>query len=61
MCLINGMWYFMEFLLGDLEECLILVIFYCKVNNVVFLINYNFFIVWINVGFIDICFVFVSL
>lgn len=60
MCLINGMWYFMEFLLVDLEECLILVIFYCKVNSIVFLINYNF-IVWINVGFIDICFIFVSL
>lgn len=47
-CSTNGTWHFTELLLVDLEECLILVIFHCKVNSTVLLTNYNF-IVWTNV------------
>ena len=60
-CSTNGTWHFTELLLVDLEECLILVIFHCKVNSAVLLTNYNFIIVWTNVGFTDTCLVFVSL
>ena len=44
-CSTNGTWHFTELLLVDLEECLILVIFHCKVNSTVLLTNY-YFIVW---------------